>query len=289
MNDNEYNLKENLKDRLNDIFYLFNYIIDYQNHKLQDFLLFKASNPSKYRRILFFRICLYITIFITLSEAIFIDSIILLLFNLIFPFILIFLENFLYRKYKYRKLFYRKERNDWLFYNKWMKFLLKNQCLNQILGNDLKRYNNKFKEINEKIEDFSDIFKTTEELLTKYSFPAFFIAIFSQILYFIYFTYQNQFELNINLLLDLFNVFFFMFILYKAYRSYPIKDYNTTRADLIICKGIFVSLLYYAKYLTQTPEDNAIKKRIKEIPKNINKQYKNKSDQTKASFRYGKN
>ena len=278
MKDNESNLKENLTDRLNQVFYLHNYIIDYQNRKLQDFLFFKASFPSKYRRILFFRICTYITIFFTFSMAIFIDSIILLLFNSIFSIITIILEIFFYRIYRYRKSFYRMERNDLIFYMKWLKLLLKNQCLKQILGNDFMKYNNKFKEINVKTDDFRNIFKTTEEFLTKYSFPAFFIAIFSQILYFIYFFYQNQLELNIYILLEILNVFLFMIIMYRAYKSYPIQDYNKTRKDLIICKGIFMSLLYYVKYLTKTPEDNAIHKKISEIPKGMNKNYKNKSN-----------
>ena len=38
MSENYSNLKEDLKDRLNDIFFLLNYILDYQNDKLQDFI-----------------------------------------------------------------------------------------------------------------------------------------------------------------------------------------------------------------------------------------------------------
>ena len=281
MSENNSNLKENLKDRLNDIFYLLNYIIDYQNDKLQDFLFFKIANPLKYRRILFLRISLYITLFITLSEAIFIDSIALTIFNLVFPFIIIILEIIIYREYKYRKIFYRKERKELLFFKKWMKFLLKNQCLNQILGNDFKDYDNKSKEIVEKIEDFSNIFKTTVVFLTKYGFPAFFIAIFSQIFYLLYFIYQNQIDLDITLLFDFFNVFLLILIVYIAYRTYPIKDYNISRKDLTICKEIFISLLYYTKYLLKIPEDKAIKKRIKDLPNKISNKHNDKSNKEK--------
>ena len=117
--------------------------------------------------------------------------------------------------------------------------------------------------------------------MTKYGIPAFFIAIFSQILFLLYFIYQNQIDLDINLLFDFFNVFLFMLILYLTYRTYPIKDYKTSRKDLIICKEIFISLLYYTKYLVKIPEEKTIKKRIKDLPNKISNKHKDKSNKEK--------
>ena len=37
-----------------------------------------------------------------------------------------------------------------------------------------------------------------------------------------------------------------------------------------------MTLLYYVQHLIKTPEDNEIHKKIKEIPKSIDKHYKNK-------------
>ncbi len=72
-----------------------------------------------------------------------------------------------------------------------------------------------------------------------------------------------------------------MLILYLTYRTYPIKDYKTSRKDLIICKEIFISLLYYTKYLVKIPEEKTIKKRIKDLPNKISNKHKDKSNKEK--------
>jgi len=270
--DKNENLKNSIKEDLDTLFELFFLIVDYHEIKLNDFLITKKF--KKYTLFVIFRFFFLVVIFFNYFY--------LPLFIFIIPLYCIF-EYIFYNRFNYNKVIYRKTRKTLLDFRKNLILLLNNHIFVKIIEEESNKemYKNKFNKINDKLNNYKDIFKPFKVIINQFQLITLFLVLLGFIIDFSYELIWYNKIIEWNVILGFMITFLYSFIVYYLLSRLILRDYydKTSNKSLSIVETYLLKVFDRLNFRLESWGKTKLRETIKEI-ENVIKKWKSSENRT---------